>query len=534
MRHIYVSYAREDANFAALVAGELTRDEFCIWRNDVSHVGGDPHQEVDIAIREALAVVAILSSVSARSASVNYEWAFALGAGVPVLPVLLDGAEANLHPRLRTLQYLDFSNPGNYPWRLLMQSLHKFESAQRRTTVHVPRDAPPVIQQAARALDSTNEEERAAALASLGQMNHPAVIEVLAEAVRHPIKQVRCGAAIHLAVYRDGRAIPALLDGIAFGDENVKPWMLGNIGHAAVPALLDVMRDENKAVRRAACSQLGRIGGVDVIAALVECLRDPDADNRYGAACGLENAVDPAAIPTLLAAARDPDRNVRDCVLGALVKSTQAAEAAVFDEVLPTLIEALDDEYDQVAIHATEGLAVIRDPRAIAALVRAALTNKQDQVRAFSRKALGAIGAAAASDLREAAFRSDPCTLYRAINLLKDIHDESVFPLFIEATRHEDRDVRNIAVCALWDNRVKQGVPALVERLNDEDSHIREMAASALANIRDSRAIPALIKCLDEDEEELVNRAAYALSEIGTREARTALRVWKCRKKKGG
>ena len=39
----------------------------------------------------------------------TYEWAFALGSGVPVLPLLLNSAEADLHPRLRTLQYLDFS-----------------------------------------------------------------------------------------------------------------------------------------------------------------------------------------------------------------------------------------------------------------------------------------------------------------------------------------------------------------------------------------------------------------------------------------
>jgi hypothetical protein len=35
------------------------------------------------------------------------------------------------------------------------------------------------------------------------------------------------------------------------------------------------------------------------------------------------------------------------------------------------------------------------------------------------------------------------------------------FPLFIEATRHEDPDVRNIAVCAAWDNSVKQGCTSI-------------------------------------------------------------------------
>jgi hypothetical protein len=192
----------EDADFAALLAGRLSQDEFRTSRITLVHAWRT-REEVDIAIREALAVVAILSPVSAI-ALVNYG-GLSPGFQVPVLPVLLEIAEADLHPRLRTLQYLDFRNPGDRPWHLLMQALHKLESAQRPTTVHVPRDAPPVIQQAARALDGTNKEERAAALASLSQMNHPAVVEVLAEALRHPARQVRFGSAIHLAAHRDCR-----------------------------------------------------------------------------------------------------------------------------------------------------------------------------------------------------------------------------------------------------------------------------------------------------------------------------------------
>jgi HEAT repeat protein len=532
MRHVFVSYAREDADFAALVADELTREDFRIWRNHESCAAGDLHDAIDIGIREALAVVTILSPVSAQSAPVNYEWAFALGSGVPVLPVLLDGAEADLHPRLRTLQYLDFSNGGDRPWRLLMQSLHKLENAQRPTTVHVPRDAPAVIQQAARALDGTDERQRAAALASLGQMNHPAVIEVLAEAVRHPVRQVRYGAAIHLAVYKDRRAVPALLDGIRSGDKNVEPWMLGQIGHAAVPALLDALRDENREVRSAACSQLGRIGGFEAIAGLVECLRDTDADKRCDAADGLEYAAASGAIPALLAAARDPDKRVRNRVIRALVKSTQASGSAASDGVLTAFIEALDDEYDQVGIHATEGLAHGGDQRAIAALVRAALTNQLEQVRGFSRKALLAVAGAAAPVLRQAVSEADPVVLYRVISLLSEIHDESDFPLFIEATRHEDDDVRKIAVIALWDNRVKEGVPALIARLNDDDEHIRELAARALGEIRDPRAAPALIRCLNDDEEDIAEKAAGALESIATKEAWAALKAWKNRNKK--
>ena len=46
----------------------------------------------------------------------NYQWAFALGSAVPVLPVLLGAGESDLHPRLKTLQYLDFTNRSARPW----------------------------------------------------------------------------------------------------------------------------------------------------------------------------------------------------------------------------------------------------------------------------------------------------------------------------------------------------------------------------------------------------------------------------------
>ena len=532
MRHVYVAHIPEDAEFAALLEEILSQGEFRTWNNDASQPPAQAHADVDIAIREALAVVAILSPLSARSAVVTYECAFALGSGVPVLPILLDTAEADIHPRLRTLQYLDFSPRKSGPWQLLLQALQKLESAQRPTTVHVPRDAPPVIQQAARSLDSATEVERAAALASLGQMDDPAVAEVLAEAVRHPVQQVRFGAAIHLAARKDARAVPALLDGIRASVPEVEPWMLGNIGPSAVPALQHALSEENEAVHDAAASQLGRIDTPEAIAALIAALRDANPNKRCDAVAGLSYAADPAAIPALLEAAHDAVKEVRRSAVDALVKC--AARAARLDAALPVWIEALNDEDEQTAIRATQGLEITRDPQGIAALVRVALTAQQDQLRAFARSAVKTIGAEAAPNLRQAASAQNPRTVYRALNLLREIHDNSDGPTFIEATHHQDPDVRHIAVCALGDNGFREGVPALIERLNDGENSIREMALRGLGALRDPRAVPALVQCLDDEDEEIADQAAHALSVIGTWEARTALRVWKRRMNNGG
>jgi len=83
--------------------------------------GEDWREMIDRAIRESMAVIAILSPESVASAYVTYEWAFALGAGVPVVPVLLRATP--LHPRLEELQFLDFTNRRARPWTALVERL---------------------------------------------------------------------------------------------------------------------------------------------------------------------------------------------------------------------------------------------------------------------------------------------------------------------------------------------------------------------------------------------------------------------------
>ena len=49
---------------------------------------------------------------------------------------------------------------------------------------------------------------------SLAELKHATATDILASAVRHPIKQVRYGAAIVLAARHDARALPALIKGL--------------------------------------------------------------------------------------------------------------------------------------------------------------------------------------------------------------------------------------------------------------------------------------------------------------------------------
>jgi HEAT repeat protein len=522
MRHVLVSYAPEDADFAVILANRLEENGFPIWPDRDPRLKAEPRGDRDLGIREALGVVAVLSGASVPSFSTTYEWAFAIGSGVPVLPVLFGIAEADLHPRLRTLHYLDFSSNTTPPWEALTASLRKVQNAEKPFTVHVPRDAPPVIQKAARALDSLNEGERAKALETLGQIDHIAVAEILAEAIRHPVQQVRFEAAIQLAKYRDERAIPALLDGIRRRYERTGEWMLSSIGLPAVPALIEATRDENKEVQAAAYSQLGRIGGPEAIAALVEGLRDPDSTIRKWAAYGLIDAADAGAISALLGVVHDPEGDVRRAVIGALVKCGQKTGA--LGQVLPYLIEALDDEYEQVGINATEGLIESRDPLAVAALVRAALTNEAEQVRSFSRSAIAKLGQAAAPALREAASNPEARVRYRAINILGEMEKAAEPEFFLRAARDDDANVRRAAVSALSAFGTT-AVPAVIERLHDSDQEVVYQAVVSLEQIGDLSCVPALIECLDRDDE-AAERAASVLGSMDSRRARAAAHAW--------
>jgi HEAT repeat protein len=196
--------------------------------------------------------------------------------------------------------------------------------------------------------------------------------------------------------------------------------------------------------------------------------------------------------------------------------------SGAYEQVLPVFLEAPEDNYDEDAV--VDCLAQSGDPRAIAALVRAGLTSEIENVGSTCRSALRKLGAGAAPAIRAAVPNADGLALAKAIRLLREIHDESDFSLFIDATRHEDGEVRKSAVCALDDNRANEALPALLDRLDDDFEDIPRFAVQGLGIIGDPRAVPRLIDCLEDDE--LAQYAADALEAIGTQEARAARKVW--------
>jgi hypothetical protein len=107
-KHVFVCYAREDKGFARDINSWLRGSQVAGWQDTLDIRGGDRWQErIDTAIRSAAALIVIMTPYATRSQFVTYEWAFAIGAGVPVIPVVR--RLTKLHPKLATLQFIDFT-----------------------------------------------------------------------------------------------------------------------------------------------------------------------------------------------------------------------------------------------------------------------------------------------------------------------------------------------------------------------------------------------------------------------------------------
>src|SRR5260370_42433663 len=103
MGHIFISYMHDDGDFTEILNTRIKSAGFETWIDDDKlHAGEDWRAEIDEAIKNALALIVIMSPEAKASEYVTYEWSFALGVGIKVIPVMIK--QTTLHPRLEALQ----------------------------------------------------------------------------------------------------------------------------------------------------------------------------------------------------------------------------------------------------------------------------------------------------------------------------------------------------------------------------------------------------------------------------------------------
>ncbi len=127
----FISHSSADGDFAELLKLRMAQQGYAAWiDSDRLGPGIDWREEIDQAIKKSRAVIAVMSVEARASEYVTYEWAFAWGAGVKIIPIMLK--ETPLHPRLATLQYLDFTKRTARPWDRLLAALAEIQNRSTR------------------------------------------------------------------------------------------------------------------------------------------------------------------------------------------------------------------------------------------------------------------------------------------------------------------------------------------------------------------------------------------------------------------
>lgn len=234
--------------------------------------------------------------------------------------------------------------------------------------------------------DFYDSRHAAQALAKLGHRAVPALVE----ATTYPGYGVGGHAQWALAYVQDPAAVPDLLREARKGSL----WAvvgLGEIGRAAaaaVPFLLDLIKDPDTDQQWYAIEALGKIGDASVVPALATKLQSPNAQTRAETATALGRIGDPSAVPLVVPALSDPDRTVRRAAVEAVDWSRFAGDA------LATLAELLHDTDPVVRMHAAEELGHLADLRAVPFLIDA--LNDDPTVARAAAHALGSMKAKSA------------------------------------------------------------------------------------------------------------------------------------------
>lgn len=214
--------------------------------------------------------------------------------------------------------------------------------------------------------------------------------------------------------------------------------ILVDLGHSAVPALLEQVSTTDSQQREYAVAALGTLKAVEAVPAISAILADRTLQRRYVAAWALGEIGAEPGIALLIGALADDNAEVRRYATRALIKFNRSA--------VQPLIAHLEATNAPGAAGAIRALGDIADPRAVEVL----LAHARGELRADAFLALGK---------------------------LRDPRAESVL---IAGLSDPDWRTRMNAAMALGPLGGPQAAVALQERLEDDVHVVREWSARSL------------------------------------------------------
>ena len=121
MKQTFISYSRKDKEFVDQMQAILLEAGFKTWIDSQNiRVGTAWNEEIVEQIKKSGALILVISSASAKSPYVQFEYGISQGAGLPVVPIQLETVKTLPH-YLSRLQYLDFTR--NYQWEKMVEHL---------------------------------------------------------------------------------------------------------------------------------------------------------------------------------------------------------------------------------------------------------------------------------------------------------------------------------------------------------------------------------------------------------------------------
>lgn len=324
MAHIFISYQREDVEFVRLLRDRCEAEGFTTWTDHKLSAGDDWRRGIDNAIRDCFALIVLVTPESDESKYVTYEWAYALGVGVPVIPLLVKPAD--LHPRLEVLQHLDFTAPDSYPWDDLVGRIKALFSQHDLGIDLFLQDAPQAVKMAVKQLDSHVPEEREWAIETMAQANHESAVAALNWAMNnHTIRDVRGHAAVILAELDQKPSAAALVDALYHSNPDVRgaasDALVTRSSSETITRIMKLLKHRDPQLRQTGAVTLGKMNKGEATRTLLTMLAHPDRAVQHDAIAALEISGTPAAIQTLCdIITHTPDADIRRTAISGLMK----------------------------------------------------------------------------------------------------------------------------------------------------------------------------------------------------------------------
>lgn len=314
---------------------------------------------------------------------------------------------------------------------------------------------------------------------------------------------------ILLAHYQklDASTILSLIDKVSSNTRPVLYKILDKVvDEQSVHSLALKSYSKDPLIRTHMATLLARFKTPESVQALIRLLEDPNKSVRRSALDGLANLKMPQSVRPICRLLADPDIMVQSAAIDALVKIRDV-------NTVKYLIEILQDESEYVRRAAVEVLNEVGDQRAIKDLLNA-LRDADWWVKVRAADALGSIGGPKVIDAVLVLIRDNDEFLRRtAVEILNTSNDERAFDKLVEALDDEDWWVRERAADALASLGDPRAVSPLANMLRKRPE-ASQVIIKALVTLGDAQAVKPLIEHLKSNPTDTLKETLQALATL--------------------